>query len=287
MTTCPVHIHALNQSFAEKKVLDQLHLDIPAGSVTGLLGRNGAGKSTLLECLLGLRDFQSGSIQLFGEELNCLSRESKAKIGYVPQTTEIFGWLNARQLFAYFRSMYPRWNQEKADQLLRRWELPENLMISKMSAGQKQRLSIIRALAHEPELLILDEPVSSLDPAGRRDFLRELIDLTDRQTTIVFSTHILSDLERIAMDVAVLNHGKIILQQPLDTLMDNSLQITIASDRLTSLPEMQAFRQQAGRDGYTRILAQFALADLAQLQARSDLRAEKLSLEDLFIELTQ
>lgn len=281
----PIQVQGLSKSFGTHTVLDRLDWAIAPGTIVGLLGRNGAGKSTLIECLLGLRDFQGGAVRLFGEPAGQLSAAAKARIGYVPQAVEIFGWLTARQLFAYFRSMYTQWNEGKIASLMQSWDLPYDKPISKLSVGQKQRLSIIRALAHNPELLILDEPVSSLDPAGRRDFLRELVnEVVDKQTTIVFSTHILSDLERIAMEVAVLNQGRIALQQPLDTLIGNTVRITGAPAALQNLPPHQVLASRPQRDGATSLLIQ---PDGGQrLASTPGLRVEQLGLEDLFIELT-
>ena len=285
--SAPVDILSLSKSYGQQSILKSLNWQIPSGSIIGLLGRNGAGKSTLIECLLGLRDFQQGGVRLFGENVNQLSAASKAKIGYVPQTPDIFGWLTAKQLFAYFKAMYPRWNDAKIATMMRNWDLPSDKIINKLSIGQKQKISIIRALAHEPELLILDEPVSSLDPAGRRDFLRELVAQIDQQTTIVFSTHILSDLERIAMDVAFLNHGCISLQQPLDVLMDNTRKITGSTSTIQKLDIGNPLKRAELANGYSSVLAQFSEAEISKLHQHTDMRIEKLGLEDLFIELTQ
>jgi ABC-2 type transport system ATP-binding protein len=196
--------------------------------------------------------------------------------------------LTASQLLAYFRQLYPRWNEAKVNGLMQAWELPYDKVISKLSVGQKQRLSIIRALAHEPELLILDEPVSSLDPAGRRDFLRELIDgVIEKQTTVVFSTHILSDLERVAMHVAFLNGGRIVHQQALDEMMDDTVRVTGNPEALAQLRPLKILRPEKPVGGVSSVIAQFSAEQFAQLQTRRDVRAEKLSLEDLFIEMTR
>ncbi len=187
-------------------VLDGLDWQLQPGQVVGLLGRNGAGKTTLLEALLGLRETDAGQVRLFGQEALKPDDATRARIGYVPQHSDLFEAFTPAQLLAYFRSFYPRWNQAKVDGLMSRWDIRPDQPIRKLSGGQKQRLSIIRALAHEPDLLVLDEPVASLDPAGRRDFLRELVgQVMDRGATVVFSTHILSDLERVAFNVAFLN----------------------------------------------------------------------------------
>lgn len=284
----PIEIKSLSKSFDGQSVINQLNWTIPAGSIVGLLGRNGAGKSTLIECLLGLRDSGAGEVFLFGEDVRELSEETKAKIGYVPQSSDLFEWLTPRQMLAYFKALYPHWNDAKVNSLMQRWELPFDKIISKLSGGQKQRLSIIRALAHDPQLLILDEPVASLDPAGRRDFLRELVDsVIDQQTTIVFSTHILSDLERVAMQIAFLSQGRIVHQQALDDMMEVSLQITGDASMMQDLVPAKTLKKTLMRDGSMRVLGQWTAEQSAALMARTDVRVERLSLEDLFIEMTQ
>ena len=284
----PIKIRGLSKSFESQSVLNQLDWDIEAGSIVGLLGRNGAGKSTLIECLLGLRENNGGQVELFGEPVKNLSANVKAKIGYVPQSSDLFDWLTPRQMLNYFKALYPHWNDAKVNELMQRWELPFDKVISKFSGGQKQRLGIIRALAHEPELLILDEPVASLDPAGRRDFLREIVDsVMDQNTTILFSTHILSDLERVAMKVAFLSKGKIVHEQTLDDLMEVSLQVTGPASVLNQLSPLKILQRSSLPAGEDRLLGQWSEDQMQALSSRSDVRVEKLSLEDLFIEMTK
>jgi ABC-2 type transport system ATP-binding protein len=231
MTEPIIRMSSVSRHFGSTPVLDQLQWQVQPGQVIGLLGRNGAGKSTLLECLLGLRELDSGSVTIFGEDVADLSEQARARIGYVPQSFELFEWMTPVQMLDYFKALYPRWNDAKVEALMQRWgfdSLMRERSIGKLSGGEKQRLSIIRALAHEPDLLVLDEPVSALDPVGRRDFLRELVDgVIDRGTTVIFSTHILSDLERVALDVAFLKDGRIALQGELDGLLEGARRMSL------------------------------------------------------------
>lgn len=292
MSTPVIEVSSIAKHFGSQSVLDALDWQIAPGQVVGLLGRNGAGKSTLIECLLGLREIDGGSARLFGEDVGNLSPQTRARIGYVPQQSDLFEWMTPRQMLDYFKALYPRWNDAKTEALLARWgfdQLKCARAISKLSGGEKQRLSIIRALANDPELLVLDEPVSALDPVGRREFLRELIDgVIERGTTVLFSTHILSDLERVALDVAFLKHGKIALQGGLDGLMERTRRITGPSALLAGVAIGGELRRQTGSDGLTRVVTRATGPELDALAARhSAVRIEAMTLEELFVEVTQ
>ena len=287
-----INIESISKQFDTTPVLQSLNWQITPGQVVGLLGRNGAGKSTLLECMLGLRETDAGTVTVYGENVAELSDTVRAKIGYVPQKSDLFEWLTPLQMLDYFKALYPHWNDAKVKGLMARWGLDGAMAskaISKLSGGEKQRLSIIRALAHDPSLLILDEPVSALDPVGRRDFLRELIDgVIERDTTVVFSTHILSDLERVALDVAFLKDGKIALQGGLDELMEQARRVTGPTALLSGTRFDGELRRESQRDGSTQIVTRHACAPLMELAGREpSLRVEPMTLEDLFVEVTR
>jgi ABC-2 type transport system ATP-binding protein len=283
MSAAIVRMSSVSKQFGSQRVLAGLDWQIAPGQVVGLLGRNGAGKSTLLECMLGLREADGGSVSLFGDDVGALSDETRGRIGYVPQRTDLFDWLTPVQMFDYFRALYPRWNQAKVDGLLARC----NKTIKRLSGGEQQRLAIIRALAHEPELLILDEPVSALDPVGRREFLRELVDqVIERGTTVVFSTHILSDLERVAFDLAFLKDGRIALQGQTDALLEGARRIVVPAATLPGTPLAGELRRR--QDGaMTSVIVQAPGDDALRLAREPGVRVEPLTLEDLFIEVTQ
>lgn len=286
-TPATVAIHNLSLAYGAQPVLQNLSWQLPPGQVVGLLGRNGAGKTTLIESLLGLREPAQGEVQLFGQPLAALGDAERARIGYVPQQSNLFEWMTPVQLLAYFKAFYPRWNDAKVESLLKRWGINRHQPIGKLSGGQQQRLSIIRALGHEPDLLVLDEPVASLDPAGRRDFLQELVaQVIDRGTTVVFSTHILSDLERVAFNVAFLAAGRIVLQAPLDELMDGARSITgpaLAVRQQVQAQGWQVLGETPLGHGHTRLLARRE----GEAGTWPGTEVAAVSLEDLFMGLTQ
>lgn len=182
--------------------------------------------------MLGLRDLQGGSVKLFGETGPMLRCGARPHWLCAPQRSDLFEGFTPQQLLAYFRSFYPRWNTAKVDGLMSRWTFRATSRLRASRAGSSSACPSSARWPMSLILLVLDEPVASLDPAGRRDFLRELVDqVLDRGTTVVLSTHILSDLERVAFNVAFMRDGQIGVQAPLDELLENTRQVT--GDRAT------------------------------------------------------
>jgi ABC-2 type transport system ATP-binding protein len=283
-----VAVDHLSLAYGSKPVLRDVDWQLQPGQVVGLLGRNGAGKTSLLESLLGLRDAAAGTVRLFGQPLDRLDDATRARIGYAPQHSNLFEWMTPAQLLAYFKSFYPRWNDAKVNALLERWAIDREQPIGRLSGGQQQRLSIIRALGHEPDLLVLDEPVASLDPAGRRDFLQELVEqVIVRGTTVIFSTHILSDLERVAFHVGFLSGGRIILQAPLDELMEGTRSLigpVPAVHQAVRAHGWEVLGESRLSDGRARLLARQALPP--STTAIAGIEVSAVTLEDLFLGLT-
>ena len=223
-----IFVAGLVKRFGTRAVLDAVDLHVPRGQVIGLLGLNGSGKSTLIKCLLGLLRADAGRIDVLGIDAWRLADREKARIGYVPQEATLYPWLTVRQTVAYVSSFYAGWDRAWGDELLRRWELPLGHRVGPLSVGQKQKLSLVLALGHRPALLILDEPVASLDPVARRWFLETVLETAaDGRGTVLFSTHITSDLERVASHVALLREGRVVFHDEIDVLKDRFKRLRI------------------------------------------------------------
>lgn len=278
------------KNFGDKEVLRGVDLSIPRGSVVGLLGKNAAGKTTLIKCLLGLLKVHSGTLRVFGEDPWWLTAQSKAQLGYVPQEVALYPWMRVEQILQYTAAFYPRWNWELAHRLVRQWELPPKDRVGPLSTGQLQKLALVLALGHEPELLVLDEPVASLDPVARRDFLRTLLEIAQSETrTILFSTHITSDLERVADRVAILRDGRIVFHDELDVLKESvkRLRITASRDLPAAFAVRGALRTEvAGPSALVAVSGVTgSLIDDLRTTWDATVDVEPLSLEDIFLEM--
>ena len=208
--TPAISFRNVHKRFDEKSVLFGVDLEIPAGSIVGLLGTNGSGKTTLLKCALGLLRPQEGECRLLDEPAWSLSADAKRRIGYVPQVISLYPWMTTGELLNYTGSFYSNWNEARVHELREQFGMTDNARVGKLSVGQTQKLAIILALGHDPDLLILDEPAASLDPLARRQFLKLLAELAEPgRRTVLFSTHITSDLDRVADRVAVMQAGRV------------------------------------------------------------------------------
>jgi ABC-2 type transport system ATP-binding protein len=263
---------------------------VPAGSVVGLLGKNGAGKTTLIKCALGLLQPETGESRIFGQSAWSLDAAAKARIGYVPQTAGLYGWMRVGQLADYTAAFYPRWNSKLVNDLISQWELSSDQRIGKLSVGTQQKLAIILALGHEPDLLVLDEPAASLDPSARRDFLKAVLSVAaEGNRTVLFSTHITSDLERVADRVALLKTGRIAYDGELDTLKDSLKRwhVTAAAPLPSNFTVPGAMRSHVeGSEALLTVRGGTAVVlHDAEQRYGAAIQVEDLSLEDIFLEL--
>ncbi len=292
MNPSAIFMQDVSKRYGNKYVLKGLGLEIPKGSVFGLLGKNGAGKTTLIKCGLGLIRPQSGKIAVLGDDPWNFKDATKERIGYVPQTDRVYPWLTVRQLIEYTGSFYPRWDNVLVNRLLREWELDERDKVGNLSEGQAQKLLIILALGHEPELLVFDEPVASLDPMARRQFLKTILEIVaHRECTVFFSTHITSDLERVADRVALLKSGAIDFCGGMDELKDEvkRLRITAETNSLKDLAFDGLIRCEITPGGAVISVRKYHEGIKRHIEETCGVpvQVEDLNLEEIFLELNK
>ena len=217
-----IDIADLTRRFGAKTALAGVCLSMPKGAVYGLVGANGAGKTTLIKHILGLLRAEQGSVRVFGldpvdDPVGVLSR-----IGYLSEENDLPGWMSVGELIGYSRAFYPAWNDAYAEELREAFALEPRATIRNLSKGQKARAGLIVALAHRPELLVLDEPSSGLDPIVRRDILAAVIRTTASEgRTVRFSSHLLEEVEQVADHVTMISNGTIVLSARLNDIRES------------------------------------------------------------------
>jgi len=214
-----IAIADLTRRFGSKTALDAVSLAVPRGAVYGLVGANGAGKTTLIKHILGLLRAEHGSVRVFGldpvaDPVGVLSR-----VGYLSEENSLPDWMRVGELIRYTRAFYPQWSDAYAEELRNAFALDPAAQIKELSKGQKARAGLLIALAYRPELLVLDEPSSGLDPIVRRDILGAVIrTIADEGRTVLFSSHLLDEVEQVADHVTMISGGRIVLSAPLETI---------------------------------------------------------------------
>jgi ABC-2 type transport system ATP-binding protein len=211
-----IQISDLTRRFGAKTALDGVSLSLPRGGVYGLVGANGAGKTTLIRHILGLLKAESGSVRVFGADPVDDPVAVLSRLGYLSEENDLPDWMRVDELIAYSRAFYPRWDDAYAEELRKMFALDPAARIKNLSKGQKARAGLTIALAHRPELLVLDEPSSGLDPIVRRDILNAVMrTIADEGRTVLFSSHLLDEVEQVADHVTMISHGRILLSAPL------------------------------------------------------------------------
>lgn len=218
----------VSRVFGHTVALADVTLRIPRGCVFGLVGENGAGKTTLIKHLLGLYRAQAGTVSVFGFDPVREPPEVLSRIGYLSEERDLPDWMRVGELMNYSQAFYPGWDANFARELLEMFELNPGQKVRTLSRGQRARAGLLAALAHRPELLLLDEPSSGLDPAARQDILGAVIrTVADEGRTVLFSSHLLHEVQRVADHVALLHRGKLVLDEPLDGLLTRHRILTL------------------------------------------------------------
>jgi ABC-2 type transport system ATP-binding protein len=223
-----IEIESLTRRFGAKVALNGVSLTVPRGSVFGLVGANGAGKTTLIKHVLGLLRAASGSVRVFGRDPVADPVGVLSQVGYLSEENDLPGWMRVEELLRYTRAFYPNWDDAYAERLRRDFELDPTARIKNLSKGQRARAGLLIALAYRPELLVLDEPSSGLDPIVRRDIMEAIIRaIAEDGRTVLFSSHLLHEVERVADRVAMIHQGRVVFDSALDDVKETHRCLTL------------------------------------------------------------
>jgi ABC-2 type transport system ATP-binding protein len=290
-----IQISGLTKTFGRQVVaVNALDLQVQRGTVYGLIGRNGAGKTTTLRLLMGLLKPSSGTALLLGQDFWRASAQVREQVGYVSQQLHLPEWMSLAELNRYCSHFYAAWDADWARQLARRWDLPWERPLGQLSTGGQRLAALIGALAARPELLLLDEPGAGLDAISRHSMLSCLAEaLQDgRPSTILLSTHQLSDLERLATQVGIMDHGRMLMEGTVDDWQATMRRVQVVFEG-DSVPESfsipGALRSTILGPVITGVVR---MVDEAQLDGLRQLPNARvfvfpLNLEELFVELLQ
>jgi len=232
-----INVSELTRRFGARTALASVSLSVTRGAVHGLVGANGAGKTTLIKHVLGLLRAKSGSVRVFGLDPVAEPVAVLSRIGYLSEEKDLPGWMRVDELIRYSRAFYPAWDDGYAEELRQTFDLDLAMRIRDLSRGQKAQAGLLIALAYRPELLVLDEPSSGLDPIVRRDILAAIIrTIANEGRTVLFSSHLLEEVEQVADHVTMISQGRIALSAPLEALKESHRCVTVRFAESRSRP---------------------------------------------------
>ena len=230
-------VSGLTRRFRSKVALNDVSLTVPRGCVFGLLGENGAGKTTLIKHVMGLLNAQSGSVAVFGIDPVQDPEGALARIGYLSEDRDIPRWMSINELMRFTQGFYKNWDQAFADELLSIFDLDRTQKIKTLSMGQTAKAGLLVALAHRPDLVVLDEPSSGLDAVVRRHILHAAIRRVAAEgRTVLFSSHLLDEVERVSDYVAIMNNGRVLLCDRLDAILARHCSMVLEFETAHTLP---------------------------------------------------
>lgn len=277
--TNSIEISGLCKSYGDF-ALDHIDLTLPGGAILGLIGENGAGKTTTIKCILNLIRRDAGTITLMGYDNIAQEQQAKAEVGVVLDECFFHDTLRPRDLHAILSRVYKTWDRDLYGSYLKKFQLPEGKFIKEFSRGMKMKLSLAAALAHHPKLLILDEATAGLDSVVRDEILDEFLNfIQDEDHAILISSHITSDLEKVADYITYLHQGRVVLSEAKDVIQDNYGRLACTAQQLSAIQPEDLVRVRKGSYGCEALVSDRAVFRKKYPQ----LMVEPISLEDIML----
>ena len=285
----PIDVGHLTRRFAGHVAVNDLTLRVPRGTTLGFIGLNGAGKTTAIRMMVGLLRPHAGTITIDGIPVPQQAAAMKTHVGYVPDRPTVYGWMRVEQAVAFARSFYAgRWNDARCAELMAMFRLDPKKQAKHLSKGQAAKLMLLLAICHEPPVLILDEPTGGLDPLVREEFLEGVLAVTSQQRqTVLFSSHTLADVQRLADSVAVLHEGRLLLHKSVDELLDRTKRIRAVLDddkQPHEPPPGHIYQRVQGREWLITV-GDFSSEQVEFVRSKnhvSNVDVQDLSLDDVF-----
>jgi ABC-2 type transport system ATP-binding protein len=284
MSETMICVEGLAKSFGTHKVLQHVSLSIPEGQTFALLGRNGAGKTTMIRIMLGLIPADSGSVRLGGVDPSSDPLRVRSQVGYLAEDQTMYGWMTPIELCRFLEPFYRTWDMNLARDYLDRFEIPLHMRIGRLSKGQSVKLGLAVALAHRPRVVILDDPSMGLDPIARKEFNRDLVEhLQTSGCTVLYSSHLLEEVEAVADAVAILDRGRIVRASTTEDLRDEVKQILLPLDSVFGSPRPEGLLDVRRHEDRLALVMDQASSYIRQLSANGiDHDVVDLRLDEIF-----
>ncbi len=307
MDDAVIRTEKLTKRYKKQTAVSEVSLEVPPGKIFALMGRNGAGKSSLIRMLLGLTPITAGRATVLGLDSAKEHVAIRARVGYVPEAHHMYRWMTIGEVVRFTASFYPTWNEKSCADLIRKFDLDPSKRIKELSRGMVAKVALTLALAHEPRLLVLDEPTDGLDAVVRKEFLESIVGVAaDEGRTVLISSHLLQDVERVADRVALMEESRIGLVEDADALKARFRELKITFADLPSaasakeggapapagkptafeMPGVLSLRKEPRE--WLMVFEKFGPETLAQLQSKlpgAQIAARDMTLEEIFVAL--
>jgi ABC-2 type transport system ATP-binding protein len=288
-----IELSGVSKRFGRTLAVDNLSLTIARGSTFGLLGPNGAGKSTTIKMLMGMLSITAGEVRVLDLDVSRSATSVKQFVGYVPETHHVYRWMRVGEVIGFCRALFTAWNDQTCREMLERFGLDPRKKVKHLSKGMLVKLSLLLAVSHDPELLILDEPVAGLDPLAREEFLDGVLrTICQRGQTVLISSHTLDDVRRLADTVGILYEGRLLVQGRIDEMLAGTKRIRATlrdGRRPAGLPAGTIYDSLHGREWLVTV-GQFGpqkLDEVRALEGVEHVEVIDLGLEDLFKDIVK
>ncbi|MFO8059644.1 MAG: ABC transporter ATP-binding protein [Bacillota bacterium] len=287
-----VKIDNLTCRFADVTAVRNLSLSVPSGCIYAIVGKNGAGKTTTIRALMGMVRPDGGRAEILGFDCTAQGERARRHVGYLPESRSLYGYMRVDELLRFARSFHGDWDDALVNRYLELFEIPRRRVTSQLSAGMRTQLGLILALAHNPRVLILDEPIAHLDVARVRQLLTIMLsEAAAKEQTVLISSHALHHVERVADHVAIIDRGRLVLEKPLEDMKVDEKRIRVAfqvdpPEDLFDHPAVTQVRNEGRKYLVTVCGSADDIVDRCSRIPHFALEVIDMNLEDIFLEYT-